>query len=279
MKTSNKKTAFTLAEGATHVVMSDNIRRYAFTLAEVLITLAIIGVVAVLTVPTLISKYQVKQTVTSLKTFYSTINEAYRLALVDNGPVNTWEDRKYNQGSEKANEILFSILKPYLKVSKDCGSKQGCFPTDVIYKKLDGKYIGQSWDSTAYIYKFQLANGMSVFLYNYGNQPIKKNDKITSYAAISVDINGITGPNVYGRDMFSFLITDNAVMPLGNPDFYGYYTDENGENTPYNALEGCNRKDCVGQCEDCAAWVIINGNMDYLDCDDLSWNGKRKCSD
>ena len=47
-----KKAAFTLAEGATHVDMSDNIRRVAFTLAEVLITLAIIGVVAAMTIPT-----------------------------------------------------------------------------------------------------------------------------------------------------------------------------------------------------------------------------------
>ena len=50
-----KRIAFTLAEGATHVDMSDNIRRVAFTLAEVLITLAIIGVVAAMTIPTLIT--------------------------------------------------------------------------------------------------------------------------------------------------------------------------------------------------------------------------------
>ena len=50
--------AFTLAEGATHVVHFDNIRRVAFTLAEVLITLGIIGVVAAMTMPVLFANYQ-----------------------------------------------------------------------------------------------------------------------------------------------------------------------------------------------------------------------------
>ena len=52
--------AFTLAEGATHVNISDNIRRVAFTLAEVLITLAIIGIVAAMTIPTLVQNYQTR---------------------------------------------------------------------------------------------------------------------------------------------------------------------------------------------------------------------------
>ena len=50
-----KKLGFTLAEGATHVDICNNTRRTAFTLAEVLITLAIIGVVAAMTIPTLIA--------------------------------------------------------------------------------------------------------------------------------------------------------------------------------------------------------------------------------
>ena len=45
--------AFTLAEGATHVAHWNNSRKIAFTLAEVLVTLGIIGVVSAMTVPTL----------------------------------------------------------------------------------------------------------------------------------------------------------------------------------------------------------------------------------
>ena len=48
--------AFTLAEGATHVARWNNSRKIAFTLAEVLITLGIIGIVAAMTMPVLIQK-------------------------------------------------------------------------------------------------------------------------------------------------------------------------------------------------------------------------------
>ena len=56
----HKKSAFTLAEGATHVAHWKDSRKVAFTLAEVLITLGIIGIVAALTLPTIIHKYQAK---------------------------------------------------------------------------------------------------------------------------------------------------------------------------------------------------------------------------
>ena len=52
-----------ISEGATHVANSQNIRRAAFTLAEVLITLGIIGVVAALTMPNIIHKYRNKETI------------------------------------------------------------------------------------------------------------------------------------------------------------------------------------------------------------------------
>ena len=61
------KAAFILAEGATHVAHSQNIRRAAFTLAEVLITLGIIGVVAAMTMPSLITNYQKKVWTDQLK--------------------------------------------------------------------------------------------------------------------------------------------------------------------------------------------------------------------
>ena len=71
-----KKAAFTLAEGATHVDMSGNIRRVAFTLAEVLITLGIIGVVAAMTIPTISHNIQQAVLKNQFKKFYSTFWQA-----------------------------------------------------------------------------------------------------------------------------------------------------------------------------------------------------------
>ena len=70
------KSAFTLAEGATHVVNWDNSRKIAFTLAEVLITLGIIGVVAAMTLPTVINNVHHKELETALKKQYSTLSQA-----------------------------------------------------------------------------------------------------------------------------------------------------------------------------------------------------------
>ena len=80
-----------IIEGATHVAHSQNIRRAAFTLAEVLITLGIIGVVAAMTMPTLIMQHQKKVFATRVKQTYSIISNALLSSVADNGAPNTWK--------------------------------------------------------------------------------------------------------------------------------------------------------------------------------------------
>ena len=95
--------AFTLSEGATHVAPCTNIstyfkfwckafphvahwkdsRKVAFTLAEVLITLGIIGVVAALTLPTLINNFQKNLAATRLKYYSSTMQQAAQMRSKD----------------------------------------------------------------------------------------------------------------------------------------------------------------------------------------------------
>ena len=99
------KAAFTLAEGATHVAHSNNTRRAAFTLAEVLITLGIIGVVAAMTIPTIISKYKKHLVETKLKQTYSILSNALLTAMNENGPLT--QDAYNNQY-----EYFFKYLKP-----------------------------------------------------------------------------------------------------------------------------------------------------------------------
>ena len=61
--------------------------KIAFTLAEVLITLGIIGVVAAMTLPVLTAKYQKTVTATQLKKSYSTILQAFTMAQKDYGDI------------------------------------------------------------------------------------------------------------------------------------------------------------------------------------------------
>ena len=119
-------TAFTLAEGATHVANWNNSRKIAFTLAEVLITLGISGVVAALTMPTLMANHRKQVVETRLAKFYSTINQAIRTAEADYGDANQWdrleygfnEDEDGNPTTSKALAWFEKYLKPYLKYTK-----------------------------------------------------------------------------------------------------------------------------------------------------------------
>ena len=61
----------------------------AFSLAEILITVVILGILAAITVTSLIKNYQKTQTLTKLKKTYSAINQAIDISVIENGPVDT----------------------------------------------------------------------------------------------------------------------------------------------------------------------------------------------
>ena len=85
-----RKCAFTLSEYDTHADPPNKQCKYAFTLAEVLITLGIIGVVAAITLPSVIQNYRNHSVEAKLKKFYSTINQAVVRSTADNGDVTIW---------------------------------------------------------------------------------------------------------------------------------------------------------------------------------------------
>ena len=70
--------------------MRINFKKYnfGFTLAEVLITLVIIGVIAAITVPTLINKTQNQEYVSKLKKAYSTFTQATNQIIAEEGTPN-----------------------------------------------------------------------------------------------------------------------------------------------------------------------------------------------
>lgn len=110
------KFGFTLAEGATHVGMSPTKAKLAFTLAEVLITLGIIGVVAALTIPSLMSKYHRMTVETKLKKFYSTMNQSIKLSEEDNDgfPPLDSSTVKDNDNVELINDYYSKYIVKYM---------------------------------------------------------------------------------------------------------------------------------------------------------------------
>ncbi len=97
-------------------------RKSAFTLAEVLITLAIIGVVAAMTIPTLIQNYRKKVIENKLVKVYSLMNQAIKLSTIENGETSTWKTFGISPNGTATYEDLLkwyeTYLAEYLKVEK-----------------------------------------------------------------------------------------------------------------------------------------------------------------
>jgi type II secretory pathway pseudopilin PulG len=93
-----------------------NIQKYlAFTLAEVLIVVGIIGIVSVLTISNLITACQKKQTEVQLLKFYSTLNQAVRASIEDNGLPSSWFTSGRDNTYAENLYILKTYIAPYMK--------------------------------------------------------------------------------------------------------------------------------------------------------------------
>ena len=246
--------------GATHVALCDSVGSYfrhwcgAFTLAEVLITLGIIGVVAAMTMPSLIQNYQEKATVTKLKKCYSLVSQAYVSILNDEGGSDTLQAGDDLEMMEKFGK--------YLKYQKTCGRNKGCFP-NVTYKSVTGNGYSK-WEDTTYRSRAILTDG-TLIMFNFN---ALGNNSDNFYAQIYVDINGFKGPNQLGRDFFYFYISPEKIVPGGARALEAIFPDQKFD------------RNCIQQNGyACAAWVIYNENMDYLHCKDLSWDGKHSCKE
>lgn len=178
-----------------------------FTLSEVLVTLGIIGVVSALTLPTLVKNHQRQVYVTQLHKVYNQMSQAVELYMNDTRSSSLSETRLRNNGSE-----LKKFFNKYFKVAKDCnGSYVPCFADE--YKSLDGSTTinPKHWKCNVVV---TLADGAAICADSQTEGATKdENDEDinngydgTNVIALEFDVNGKQGPNVYGRDYFSFEI-------------------------------------------------------------------------
>ena len=225
------------------------INNKGFTLAEVLITLGIIGIVCALTIPTMMQKQKEKATITALKKAYSVLSSAYALAVQENGDPRNWNLTAL--GSGLGAENMLNTLAPYLNITKNCGRYSGCLPNK-IYKYLDGTPYG-NFNTAQDRAKARLADGSLMMTY------ISDPTCSGNCGYIRIDINGDENPNQIGVDMFFFNIEKTRIIPTGV-----------GSNTDCKNIS-------AGNGSSCTAWVIFKENMDYLHCNNLSWNGPTKC--
>mgnify|MGYP002765730738 FL=1 len=178
-------------------------RLAAFTLAEVLITLGIIGVVSAMTVPTLMQNYQRQSYVTQLHKTYNEMSQALLRYQTDKNAVNLRE-----AGLTSANAVN-SFITTYLKVVKDCGNDfSACFGSD--YKKINGTSLSFGEASSA-AGVFVLAGGQSIAIFSRNSDSQQYSNSI---ATILVDVNGKKGPNIQGRDFYQMDIYSTDGGPV-----------------------------------------------------------------
>lgn len=234
---------------------------HAFTLAEVLITLGIIGVVAAMTLPALITNYKEKQTVSQLKKAYSALSQAWLMMENEYGSIDEWglTDTATGQTDPQTGKPIYDYssktlvaqrIKPYLKIIKEC--KIG----EICDKRKTANLAELTWDEpgpeTADGTRFWLADG-TLIGFGWYTDSLKKID-------IGVILPGRTV--VTGKNNFVFEGHPHKIQPEGlkgyNNDFDNVCKDNNGRG--------------------CTAWVIVNENLDYLHCrSKLSWTGKSSC--
>lgn len=179
-----------------------------FTLAEVLITLSIVGVVAILTIPATMRNYQKKVYVTQLQKVYSQISEA-ALAIMNDEHVDNFYETFAGTNSTcdtagNCTQGLGYFINKYINPTmKDCANT-GCLPTVSSYKTLSGDFAGDP----AGEYCAQTQNGATICgFFNPRN----------TCMSIAVDVNGIEKPNIVGRDLFVMDIhEDGAISDYGS---------------------------------------------------------------
>ena len=195
-------------------------KKQGFTLSEVLSTLGIIGVVAAMTMPSLIANYQKKVWVNQLKKSVSVIEQGFQKMLADDG-VDNLEDTSVwanidddsagggsgdcltiYYGTDPSCTVFFDEMKKYFKI--------------IDISATDG-YINRSpndkskFDDLSEDKHLKFADGMWVVL-NYIPNSNNMGD-------LWIDINGDKLPNTYGRDVFGFNFTNNGkLIPSGDAD-------------------------------------------------------------
>lgn len=183
----------------------------AFTIAEVLITLGIIGTVAALTIPNLIIETNEKELKTAFKSAYSNLSNATAQLKADNGGTLT---NFFSSVPDMRDKYAYR-----LNISKSCDNSAtgGCWPNTWQEMRKTGALAAPT--SPGLI----LANGTVLVFEDYFaascNSSGTNVSATTSFpnvcSDIMVDINGSKKPNVVGKDIFYFWVLSDSLIPWG----------------------------------------------------------------
>lgn len=261
-----------------------------FTLAEILITLAAIGIVAAITIVGLVHKYQNQQYYIKFIKAYNTLSRAYQLSVAEHGEIPSW-NAPIDEWDEDAVDFIREFFGKYMKTAGYCAMfspPDKCFAKG--WDKMKGLSDKRTYDSFYDVihgdregYEAVLLQDGSVFMTRFTGKSVIN---YSSRFDIVVDTNGGKGPNQYGRDIFMFRI-ENV---FGRYELYPYgkYNDKtdylaivsgalqatfNGQKyvLPPRDIALSTRDEIMANCspdvrtkgEFCAMRLAIEGKMDY----------------
>ena len=211
----------------------------AFTLAEVLITLGIIGIIAAILLPNIMSSYRKKAVEAKLKKFYSIANQAIQQSELDNGPKEYWagcnagEDNTISEHFSSCEDWYNKYLKNYLRTLKVEHFRTSGYQNTAVYFN-DGSVM-------------VIKSGYDIFFYPFGSDF----NKDTFW---HVDDSGRTSRPAAGTKYFAFAFRANSNMAnaayykgKGIEPYRTQYCDRNGcrpvteDELKNNSTYGCNK--------------------------------------
>ncbi|MCI1273510.1 MAG: prepilin-type N-terminal cleavage/methylation domain-containing protein [Clostridiaceae bacterium] len=182
-------------------------RNIAFTLAEVMITMGIIGVVAALTIPSLVNTYQKKVYEASVKKFHSELEQGFTRYLADHNTTKLSYTPFVNSDGGKA-----EFYRNYFRLATRCASHSECFGDQ--YADINGQ-VKTFDEASGCTDTFILKSGASICINaeNGWYQTYTDSDgKTHGNSFIYFDTNGKNPPNVTGRDFFLAYIFDDGTV-------------------------------------------------------------------
>ncbi len=230
-----------------------------FTLAEVLVTLGIIGVVSAMTIPTLMQNHQRKVYVTQLHKVYNVVQQALLQYRTDRNAIDIKEAGLTSKAS------MSEFFHKYFKVIQDCdkGVADPCFADD--YKNINGNSVtdinGNDWHGGACAV---IADGSAICL----DSPVFtgasfEDGRTVTAGNVFVDVNGKQGPNIVGRDAFILAIFSDGVLDTVHADAICRTQGEcNGGSIEDTRLIGNACEDSVSTGDHVCFGKILNDNWE-----------------
>lgn len=237
--------------------MEKFIKKYkAFTLAETMIVIAVLGIISLITIPSMVKTNFRRTSIIRVKKMYSTMQTALTSMIAMNGygSINLSNYPSTSTGAEKVYE---DFIKPYIRVSFVAGTsqqeKEKIMNCENPMKLLTGGYHTSDYCKSTKYFGVRLNDGSTITMRGYNNDDLY----------FVYDTNGKKGPNTLGKDIFRFYLTsertDDFIYPISEDKLHSCAAANNGG-------------------WECTQWIITKGNMDYLDCPgNYNWT-KNKCN-